>query len=119
MQDKEFIGVLFTGKFHEAGSVDLNFILGRESLAKLFRLAKEAKEAEQQGKPLPPGTASHEKYGRQIKLRIRTSREGNPYCEIDTWQPDASRAKPSSPIQAQPVAMPAVPEVAEENDLPF
>lgn len=120
-QEKIFVGNVFPGKFHEAtGQVDLSFLLNRESLATLVNLATEAKKAEAAGQPLPLGTHSHEKYGRQIRLRIRQSRSGNLYCELDTWQPDPNKAKKPDPAQPATVATPVVQDVPPgEDDLPF
>lgn len=120
-QDKTFIGNVFTGKFHEAtGQIDLTFLINRDSLATLVSLATEAKKAEAAGQLLPPGTSSHEKYGRQIKLRIRQSRSGNLYCELDTWQPDPNKAKKPEPAQPATVVTPVVQDVPpDQDDLPF
>lgn len=110
MSEKQFIGSVFSGKFHEAKNVDLSFIIDRNSLKTLVDLMKAAKDAEKAGNDLPPGTANHAKYGRQVKLRIRTSMSGKPYCEIDTWQPQLQ----AETVTAEPVNTPP-----NEDDLFF
>ena len=123
MSEKQFIGSAFAGKFHDASSTHIDLVIDGAAMRAMTTLFREAIPAKEAGEELPAGTYDHPKYGIQIKLEIKSTRQGKYYCALNTWKPSAERTPFSEP--PQPDAEKKTPPVAEvmskpdPNDLPF
>jgi hypothetical protein len=109
-KEKQFVGRVFGGKFHDAESTHLKLLLTGEDLSALIKLGKEAKAAKESGQALPLGTQLYQG-NVQIKLEIKSSQSGNLFCEVDTYvKPEGQAAKAEKKtVEAEVI----------DDDLPF
>jgi hypothetical protein len=95
MEEKQFIGRAFEGKFHDAEQTHINLLITGEDLNALIKLGKAAKQAQEEGWPSPPGTQIYE--GKvQIKLEVKSSQSGKMYCAVNTYIAPEKESKPAN-----------------------
>ena len=88
-QDKQFFFKVFKGRFDGENGPDqrdMDIIVAQEDVKQIRALFMRAYEGED-----VPGMSRHEKYGLQMRLRLRTSREGKLYVELNTYKPEAQQ----------------------------